>query len=209
MIKLALIDHHPVVQKGFKFFFKKNENIKLCGTFLLIDEFLDYIKEMTVDVVLMEMNLPEKNIIETIYKIKILLPEVFILIYTSLPEEKYKISILKAGASGYISKKVSQKILTKVIEKVVKLEYFITSNFDEQLNRNFNLSFSKKRHSFLSSRELEVLNKIINGKRNFEISQDLGISQKTVNTYKSRLMKKLQVKNDIDLFQQAKNLKLF
>ena len=206
MLKLVLPDPHPVVQKGFKTFFKKTENITVCGTFSKINELFDFLKENTVDVVVLEMELPDCSAVQTIHRIKEKYQSVSVLIFTSLPQSIYGISLLKAGAVGYLSKQVSQKVMIEAIEKAVKLGYLITSNFVNEISNNVDLSRPSNTYGTLSSREIEVLKFLVEGKRNIDIAQTLKINQKTVNTYKSRLMKKLDVKNQVDLFQQARNL---
>jgi len=96
--------------------------------------------------------------------------------------------------------------MIEAIEKAVKLGYHITSNFVNEISNNVDLSRPRNTYGTLSSREIEVLKFLVEGKRNIDIAQTLKINQKTVNTYKSRLMKKLDVKNQVDLFQQARNL---
>jgi DNA-binding NarL/FixJ family response regulator len=204
----VLLDPHPVVQKGFKTFFKKTENITVCGTFSKINELFDFLKENTVDVVVLEMELPDGSVVQTIRRIKEKYQSVSVLIFTSLPQSIYGISLLKAGAVGYLSKQVSQKVMIEAIEKAVKLGYHITSNFVNEISNNVDLSRPRNTYGTLSSREIEVLKFLVEGKRNIDIAQTLKINQKTVNTYKSRLMKKLDVKNQVDLFQQARNLEL-
>ena len=206
MLKLVLPDPHPVVQKGFKTFFKKTENITVCGTFSKINELFDFLKENTVDVVVLEMELPDCSAVQTIHRIKEKYQSVSVLIFTSLPQSIYGISLLKAGAVGYLSKQVSQKVMIEAIEKAVKLGYHITSNFANEIINNVDLSRPRNAYDILFSREIEVLKFLVEGKRNIDIAQTLKINQKTVNTYKSRLMKKLDVKNQVDLFQQARNL---
>ena len=98
--------------------------------------------------------------------------------------------------------------MIEAIEKAVKLGYHITSNFANEISNNVDLSRPRNAYGTLSSREIEVLKVLVEGKRNIDIAQTLKINQKTVNTYKSRLMKKLDVKNQVDLFQQARNLEL-
>lgn len=209
MIKLVLLDPHPVVQKGFKSFFKKTKNIVVNGTFTTIKELVNFLNENTPDVVVLEMEIPDGSAVDIIREIKKKYTTIAVLIFTSLPQSIYGVSLLKAGASGYLSKKVSRKVLIEAIEKVVHIGYHITSNFANQISNNIDLSKPRNAYGTLSSREIEVLKYLIDGNRNFEIAKKLKINQKTVNTYKSRLMKKLDVQNQVDLYQQARNLDLF
>jgi DNA-binding CsgD family transcriptional regulator len=96
----------------------------------------------------------------------------------------------------------------EAIEKVVHSGYHITTNFAHEINNNIDLSRPRNAYETLSPREIEVLKLLVEGKRNIEIASNLEINQKTVNTYKTRLMKKLEVKNSVDLFQQARNFDL-
>lgn len=154
------------------------------------------------------MELPDGSVVQTIRRIKEKYQSVSVLIFTSLPQSIYGISLLKAGAVGYLSKQVSQKVMIEAIEKAVKLDYHITSNFANEISNNVDLSRPRNAYDTLSSREIEVLKFLVEGKRNIDIAQTLKINKKTVNTYKSRLMKKMDVKNHVDLFQQVRNLEL-
>jgi DNA-binding NarL/FixJ family response regulator len=208
MIKVALLDPHPVVHKGVKSFFRKTEHIRVVGTFSDAKGLFHFIEKNKIDVLILEMELDGDSAVQLIKWVKSKLPETAIIIYTSLPQSIYGISPLKAGAAGYLSKQVSRKIMLEAIEKVVGNGYHITSNFANKITNNIDLSKPRNTYEMLSRREVEVLKLLIEGKRNIEISASLKINQKTVNTYKTRLMRKLEVENPIDLFQQARNFDL-
>jgi DNA-binding NarL/FixJ family response regulator len=208
MIKIALLDPHPVVHKGFKSFFRKTEHISVVKTFLNTEELYVFLENEPFDALILEMELTNDSAIRVIKTIKENHPNTSIIIYTSLPQTIYGISLLKAGAAGYLSKGVSRKVMIEAIEKVVENGYHITTNFANELNNNIDLSRPRNAYETLSPREVEVLKLLIEGKRNIEISSSLNINQKTVNTYKTRLMRKLEVKNPVDLYQQAKNYNL-
>jgi DNA-binding NarL/FixJ family response regulator len=208
MIKIALLDPHPVVHKGFKSFFRKTEHISVVKTFLNTEELYVFLENEPIDALILEMELTNDSPIRVIKTIKENHPNISIIIYTSLPQTIYGISLLKAGAAGYLSKGVSRKVMIEAIEKVVGNGYHITTNFANELNNNIDLSRPRNAYETLSPREVEVLKLLIEGKRNIEISSSLNINQKTVNTYKTRLMRKLEVKNPVNLYQQAKNYNL-
>lgn len=96
--------------------------------------------------------------------------------------------------------------MVEAIEKVVHSNYHITSNFANQININVDLKRHRNAYDTLSSREIEVMKYIADGRYNFEIAKILKLNQKTMSTYKKRIMVKLEVENHIDLFQQARNL---
>ena len=208
MIQIVLLDPHPIVQKGFKTFFNKIDHIKVLGTFSKTQQLFDFLQKNTIDLVIIEMELKDVSAVQTVRKLKLLYPNISTLIFTSLRESVYGISILKAGAKGFLSKEISRETMIDAIEKVHHKGYHITSNFANQINKNVDLHRPRNAYGTLSSREIEVLKYLIEGKRNVEIAATLKIHQKTVNTYKSRLMKKLEVTNSADLYQQAFNLEL-
>ena len=208
MIDIALLDPHPVVHKGFKSFFRKTEHIRVVKTFSNPDQVPLFLETHSLDALIIEMELEGESVVQVIKNIKRISPHTEIIIYSALPQSIYGISLLKAGAAGYLSKKVSRRVMVEAIEKVVANGYHITSNFAHEITNNIDLSKPRNGYETLSPREIEVLKLLIEGNRNIDISSKLKISQKTVNTYKTRLMRKLEVENAVDLFQQARNFEL-
>ena len=182
MIRVALLDPHPVVHKGFKSFFRKTEHIQVVGTFSQANDLFHFLETNKIDALILEMELEGNSAVQVIKWVKSKLPETAIIIYTSLPQSIYGVSLLKAGAAGYLSKQVSRKVMLEAIEKVVGNGYHITSNFAHKISNNVDLSKPRNAYETLSPREIEVLKLLIEGKRNIEISASLKINQKTVNT---------------------------
>ena len=208
MLKLVILDPHPVVLRGIKAYFKKNNSIQVIGAFEDINDFFSFIKENPIDLVIMEMELQNGSAIKTIQKLKRLYPKIMVMIFTSQSQSKYQIDLIKAGASGYLSKKVEKSILIEAIKCVTIKGYHLTTNFELEINKNINPDYKKSFKKNISKREIEVLKFLMIGKRNNQIAESLGLSQKTTNTYKNRLMKKLCVNNEIDLYQQVLNLQI-
>jgi len=155
------------------------------------------------------MDIPEINGIATLRKMKQDYPDVKVLIYSGQSEDVYALSTIRAGASGYLSKSSDPASLSDAIEKVSLGGMFITNELAQRLA--FDEGTQKPRRFFrkLSTREVEVLKMLANGKRNKEVAEGLNLNEKTVSTYKARLMKKLNVDNMVDLLQQAKALELY
>jgi DNA-binding NarL/FixJ family response regulator len=130
-----------------------------------------------------------------------------VLVVSCHPEEIYALSAIKAGAQGYVAKTQSVATIREALHTVVDGGIFLSEGISDQSNINLKradvLRFKK-----LSTREIEVLNLLSRGKRNKEISQDLNINEKTVSTYKTRLLKKLDVDNIADLIHQSRLLQL-
>jgi DNA-binding NarL/FixJ family response regulator len=209
MIRVALLDPHPIVHAGFRSFFKNSKSIFVSGTFSLSKNLFNYLKEKELDILIVEMHQKKDSSVRTVKELRKNYPAIKTLIFTSLPQSIYGITIMKAGAIGFLSKEINRKVMIEAIEKVYYSGFHVVSNYANQISSNFDIRKPRNIFGTLSSREIEVLKLIVEGKRNVEIAQELKLSQKTISTYKTRLMKKLNVKNSVDLFQQTKNLTIF
>lgn len=206
MINIVLLDPYPVVQKGFKTFFENLDKINLLESVCSVEALFDTLKNRTVDVVITEMELQDVSPVRLIRSLKDAYPKLKVIIFTTLPKSIYELSLLKAGATGFISKKVAPEVMIEAIEKAAENDFHITTNFANEITRNIDVHKPRNAYGTLSSREIEVLKYLIDGKRNIEIAELLKINQKTVNTYKRRVMKKLDVKNLVNLYKQVADI---
>ena len=209
MIRVLIADNHPIVLHGIKAFLKSNSEIEVVASAVTTTEMFNYLDQNPVDLVLLEMDIPEINGITALRKLKKDHPNVRVLMFSAQPEDVYAISTLRAGASGYLSKKSALTELSDAITKVAHGGMFITNELAQRLA--FHESTNKPRRFFrkLSTREVEVLKLLAQGKRNKFVAEELGLNEKTVSTYKARVMRKLNVDNMVDMLQQAKALELF
>ena len=200
MIRILLIDPHPVVQKGFKYLFQDETTFKIQKT-------IDSIKELSqlssslnkIDVIISEIIFEDGQIEDLIKKINKKIP---IIIFTTKPYSNNINKYIKMGISDYILKTSKKEVIINAIQNVYKKSIgtkFISLNYLK----------SKRTKTSLSKREVEVLKHLIDGKRNIEISRILKINQKTVNTYKTRVYNKTRAINTIDLYKFANESKLF
>ena len=128
--------------------------------------------------------------------------------FSSNPEEIYAVSSIKAGASGYLTKSVSTQTIKDAIMKVYSCGIYISNDLAQRLTFEERGNRPSKLYKKLSTREVEVLKLLSSGRRNKEIAEELNINEKTVSTYKARLMKKLNVTNLVDLINQSRHLEL-
>ncbi|MFL2629916.1 MAG: response regulator transcription factor [Flavobacteriaceae bacterium] len=200
MINILFIDPHPVVQKGFKYFFRNNNDLRVYKTIGSLQELSKLSSSLNkVDIIVSEIDLKDGNIEDLIKKINKKVP---IIIFTSKPYSNDINKFIKKGVSEYLLKTSKKKLVISSINNVYKKSIgtkFINLNY-LKLNRN---------KTTLSKREIEVLKHLIDGKRNIEISKILKINQKTVNTYKTRVYNKTRAINTIDLYKFANESKLF
>jgi len=208
MIKLLVVDNHPIVTQGFKLYFENHSEINIVGTLSSGVDIFDFVRKNEVDVIISEIELPELNGITAIRAIKKEYGHINILMFSYHPEEIYAISVIKAGASGYISKTENLDFIEKGIIEANKGEIYLSKKMSKHLKYN-DARMSKSRiYKRLSAREVEVLKLLSSGQKNKEIAIELGINEKTVSTYKARLYKKLNVNNLIDLVNQGKQIDL-
>jgi len=200
MIKILLIDSHPIVQKGFKYLFQDETTFKIQKTIGSIKELAQLSSSLNkIDVIISEIIFEDGQIKDLIKKINKKIP---IIIFTTKPYSNNINKYIKMGISDYILKTSKKEVIINAIQNVYKKSIgtkFISLNYLK----------SKRTKTSLSKREVEVLKHLIDGKRNIEISRILKINQKTVNTYKTRVYNKTRAINTIDLYKFADESKLF
>lgn len=206
MIKVLVVDHHPIVRAGLKLLFDKDPDIEVVGTVGTGIEIFEFIRRFPVDVLISEIDLPELNGITALRAIKKEHKDLRVIMLSYHPEEIYAISTIKAGASGYLSKSVDTNTIKEAILKVYNGGIYLSENMEKHLHFDDTRNKKTKLYKRLSTREVEVLKLLSTGKKNKEIAQELDINEKTVSTYKARLFKKLNVNNLVDLIHQAQHI---
>ncbi|MBT8188230.1 MAG: response regulator transcription factor [Croceitalea sp.] len=209
MINVLIADSHPIVRLGIKQVLESASGFEIIGDVSSTTELFKALEKVSPDVVMLEMDIPEINGIATLRKIKQEFPNTKVLMYSGQSEDVYALSTIRAGAFGYLSKSADVDYIISAIRKVAEGNMFITNELAQRLA--FDEGTQKPRRFFrkLSSREVEVLKLLASGKRNKEVAEGLNLNEKTVSTYKARLMRKLNVDNLVDLLQQAKALELY
>ncbi|HSI69241.1 MAG TPA: response regulator transcription factor [Gillisia sp.] len=210
MSTILIADHHPITRVGITSLLSENEDLEVIGNVTSGQELFKYLKSNELpDVLVIELDLPEINGINALRTIKSQFPGTKMLIFSCHPEEMYAISAIKAGASGYLAKTVSTDILQQAIQQVARGGIYLNKNITDRINSGVSQSNGLiSKFKKLSTREAEVLNMLATGKRNKEIAEVLDINEKTVSTYKTRLLKKLKVDNLADLIHQTRLLQL-
>ena len=207
MVKLLVADQYPIITKGIELVFSDSRDVKIVATVADGEAIFDVLNEYYVDIIMCDIDLPKLNGISVLRRLKKEYPNVKTIIYSGQQEDVYAISTIKAGADGFISKKEDLLTLKDAIMKVHLGGVYLSP----ALSKKIALNKTKSKSGYfkkLSTREVEVLKLLSNGRRNKEVAEELDINEKTVSTYKARLMKKLNVSNLIDLVNQANNLNL-
>ena len=208
MIKVCLADNHPVVHYGVKSYFKDHDDISIVanvGNFLMVR---DVLLTKDVDVLILDLELEG---LSSIFEVKSILknfPKTKIIIYSDLSEQIYAPNAIKAGVSGFISKKEKLETLGQAIIKVHQGKIILNETVKKNLALIAKQNKSERLYRKLSNREVEVLRYLSDGKKNNEISKILNLNEKTISTYKLRLLQKLNVTNLVDLVNKAKTLEI-
>lgn len=207
MIRVLVADHQPIVSYGIRMLFENSTDIKIINTASTAKQLLEYLKKSNTDIVLMSIDLTDINGITVLRTIKKEFRDVAVIVFSTHPEDIYAISAIKAGASGYLSKSVSTATIKRAILKVYKGGIHVSKELAQTLTFEKNSQGTMNLYKKLSTREVEVLKLISSGKRNNEIAYQLDINEKTVSTYKLRLMKKLNVSNLVELIDHGRQKK--
>jgi two-component system, NarL family, response regulator, fimbrial Z protein, FimZ len=208
MITVCVADNFPVVHFGVKSYFKEHSEISIVaniGNFSMLNEILQ-IKE--VDVLLLDLQLEG---LTSIFEVKTLLkefPKTKIVIYSNLTEQIYAPNAIKAGASGFIHKTAKLADVAEAIIKVQQGTIIMNENIKKNLALIAKQNKNERLYRKLSNREVEVLRYLSDGKKNHEIAEILKLNEKTISTYKLRLLNKLNVTNLVDLVNKAKTLEI-
>ncbi|MBU2939897.1 response regulator transcription factor [Lacinutrix sp. C3R15] len=208
MIKLLVVDHHPIIRKGLDLLFITSSNIQVVGSLDDGEAIFEFLNKNKVDIIISEIDLPKLNGITALRRLNKEHPDVKVIIFSAQPEEVYAMNTIKAGASGYLCKTANIITIKEAILKVYGGDIYLSNNLAQRLAIGKRVSRSGNFYKKLSTREIEVLKLISSGRKNKEIAIELNINEKTVSTYKARLMKKLNVTNIVDLINRAKLLEL-
>lgn len=203
MKRVVIADKHPVTIEGIKALLESKNEYSIVDSVSRGSELLLSLQKECPDVLILELDIPEINGFQAIRSIRDEFPKMKIVVFSSHPEEIYAIRSIKSGASAYIPKIATGQILLEAIKQVLLDNVFSNEQFSTGYkNKSKNTGTVAGLYKKLSAREIEVLSLLSNGKRNKEIASLLEINEKTVSTYKTRLLKKLKVSNLADLIKQ-------
>jgi len=204
-LKILVLDCNPIIHIGLKSIFKNSMIFEVSAYLDNKDLLIETISEEKIDLIISEIDLNEssaQDILRILKKNKIDIP---VVIFTSLSNEIKSLKLLKKGASGFLTKNLKKKTIRHILQEIAFSRYSSGElNKFTRLKNRFNFDYNTEKINSLSKRELQVLKLFFRGKRNIEISVKLKINQKTVNTYITRIMRKLEVNSKTDLFILAR-----
>lgn len=197
-----IVDDHYMVIEGIRSLLQNERNIEWSGHAMNAASCLAFLKQQQPDVVLMDINLPDKSGIELCKEVKEKYPLVFIIGLSTFNQQSFIQKMMDNGASGYVLKNATQEELREAIETVIKGNTYLSEDASQSLRKE------NAANIVLTRREKEVLELIADGMTNVEIAQKLFISVTTVDTHRKNLLAKLGAKNTASLVRIAAQLQM-
>ena len=204
-LKILVIDSSPIIYIGLKSIFKNSLVFEVSDYLETAENVYEILDNVEIDLIISDLNYRKGSVSNLLKKFKKNKTEIPVIIFTSESNENKSVDVLKSGASGFITKNLKKKSVKSNIQDIAFSIYGNNEiNKFTRLKNRFNYDYNTEKLNSLSKRELQVLRLFFRGKRNIEISEKLNINQKTVNTYITRVMKKLEVNSKTDLYLLAK-----
>ena len=205
MKKIFLVDDHPMLRDGLIRLIGQKSGCHVCGESASGAEALDAIPRLEPDLVMLDITLPDRNGLELIKDLQVLVPGIRILVFSMHDEMIYAERVMRAGAKGYLMKGAPTEKLIEAINRVLGGGIYLSGRVSEQILRclTSNRSLDQLGVDRLTDRELEVFELIGKGKSSAQIAEQLHISPKTVDTHRANLKTKLSVPDAAALIREA------
>jgi DNA-binding NarL/FixJ family response regulator len=207
MIRVIITDDHPIVRQGIRQILEDDRDQR----FGIIDEasdsasLLEMVLHNEYDVILLDISLPGRSGLDILPDIRKRSPGTKVIMLSMYPEEQYALKAVKTGASGYLTKASAPEELISAVIKVSNGERYITAGLAEIIAQSFIDGTGGQPHDILSARELEVIKLLASGHKLNSIAEVLAVSPKTISTYRSRIMEKLNLKTTAEIIRYALN----
>jgi two-component system invasion response regulator UvrY len=203
MVRILIADDHPIVREGLKQIVGETEDMHLAGEASNGREVMEQVERGSADVVVLDISLPGESGLEVLKKLRARYPALPVLMLSIHSEDQYAIRSLRAGASGYLTKESLPDELVTAIRRVAQGRRYVSEALAERLVLRLDDDLRKPLHEDLSDREYQVMRMIAAGKALKQIAMELGLSPKTVSTYRARVLEKMGVHSNADLVRYA------
>lgn len=209
VIRVLIADDHEIVLDGYISILTQSKNFEVVAKASNGKEVLQHLQSNKADVVLLDLNMPQMDGIETTIKVKELFPQVKIIILTMYDDAAHIKKLIDLGVNGYLLKNTDKSTLIRAIETVFEGKSFFDSEITKTIVNGFKQKIQLEHEEVtLSERELEIIALIASGKQTNEISEALFLSPHTVKTHRKNINLKLGIHNpaELILFAKSKNL---
>ncbi|OGT18483.1 MAG: DNA-binding response regulator [Gallionellales bacterium RIFOXYB12_FULL_54_9] len=203
MTDILVVDDHALIRKGLKQLLEDSQDLKVTGEASTGIGAINMVRTQHFDLMLLDINLPDKHGIDILKQFKSEQPELKIIVLSMYPEDQYGVRALKAGAMGYINKQGASDTLITAIRQVLSGKKYISETLAEQLLNNLIGESQELMHQSLSNREYQTLCLMASGKSLSDISEIMMLSPKTVSVYRSRMLAKMGFSNNAEAIHYA------
>jgi len=197
-----LVDDHELMREGLKTVLKNHPEIVVVGEAGSFAGMVEKLGSDEVDLLILDINLPDKSGMEVLRYLKQQHPDIRILVLSMHPEERFAVRVLRGGALGYVNKQTAARELIVAIERIMNGGRYLSPETTDQL---INDRVGKKEllHQQLTDREFEILRMIALGHPAAQIANELSLSVNTINTYRARILEKMRLKSNADIIRYA------
>ena len=203
MIRVGIVDDHAIVRSGLRQYLSDHVDLRVTGEAANGIEALELARKGEVDVLVMDLSMPDQSGVDALSAIKARFPDLAVLILSGFPESHYATTLLRQGASGYLNKECDPEEIATAIRTVARGRRYITAAVAEMLADGAAGVGDKLPHEALSERELQVFLRLAKGETIGHMAEAMFLSVKTVSTYRTRVLEKLNLKTNSDLTYYA------
>ena len=203
LIRIVIVDDHAIVRNGLRQYFSEQVDLRVTGEAANGREALDLVRKGDLDVLVRDLSMPEHSGIDALAAVKARAPDLPVLILSGFPEEHYATTLLKQGASGYLNKQCDPEEIVTAIRTLHRGRKYITAAVAERLADGLDATASKLPHEQLSEREFQVFLRLAKGETIGHMADSMSLSVKTVSTYRTRVMEKMNLASNSDLTYYA------
>ncbi len=203
MIRIAIVDDHSIVRAGLRQYLSEQVDFRVTGEAANGREALDLVRAGDLDVMIMDLSMPDQSGVDALAAIRAREPDLPILILSGFPESHYATHLLKQGASGYLNKECDPEEIVRAVRTIYRGRKYITPAVAELLADGLGGSAEKLPHELLSEREFQVFLRLAKGETISHMADSMSLSVKTVSTYRTRVMEKMKLASNSDLTYYA------
>jgi two-component system, NarL family, invasion response regulator UvrY len=203
MIRVLVADDHPMVRAGLRELLKADPTITEVGEAGSGTETLDQLRSGNWNLLLLDINMPDRNGLDILRNVGASHPYTKVLVLSAFPERLYALNVLKAGASGYVPKECAPEELLSAIRAVMKGRRYVSAELAQILASTLESDNEQPAHGCLSEREFQVFYKLASGRSVSAIGHELCLSVKTVSTYRTRILEKMNFLSNADITTYA------
>jgi DNA-binding NarL/FixJ family response regulator len=208
MVRVLIADDHPVVRAGMRQVINEDPSISVTAEAGSGKEVLEAISRNGFDVLLLDVSMPQPSGIELLQQIKAARCRSAVLFMSMYPEDQFAVRLLKSGAAGYLTKESAPDQLISAIHKVASGGRYVSPSLAEVLAENLTTAKERPAHELLSNREYQIFCMLASGKSVTETATELSLSVKTVSTYRSRILEKMNMSKNAEFTYYAIKNKL-